>query len=469
MTLIHDPATERLAFDCRHWKDDRPCRWHKLEGVECECEHYDRVETHVLIVKLDAMGDVLRSTCVLPGIRQLHPRAAIHWITRTESVPLLSENPLIDRVIPYGPDALLTLWVSRYDWTINLDAGRTSCELATLARATVKTGFVLGENGHIEATNPAARAWLEMGVSDVRKRANTETYQRIMGRILGVPDDSLRYVFHLAGGEAAAVEHRLRGLGWRPDVPTVGLATGAGGRWQYKQWREEGFSELIERLLAGGDGHVQILLLGGPEERERNARLRARFEGKVLDPGCENPVRQFAGLVRACSVVVTGDTLAMHLAVAQERRVVVLFGPTSHHEIELFGLGQKIYPALDCLCCYLMTCDRQPNCMEEIRTDRVYVQRHDRRGSTRRGVLKLDHASGGPAMVRVSATHLSTASRIAVVERPSTRSTRCRRPPYFATVAASTHSAPYSAPFTCTSGRTSSRNATGSASSNTWT
>ena len=64
----HD-ALAVLGKDCRYWRGDRPCVFHKSEGVECECRHYDEVAERVLVVKLDAMGDVLRSTCVLPGIR----------------------------------------------------------------------------------------------------------------------------------------------------------------------------------------------------------------------------------------------------------------------------------------------------------------------------------------------------------------------------------------------------------------
>src|SRR6187455_2222543 len=93
-----------LAKDCRHWRSDRPCVFHKLEGLECVCQHYEPVRERILIVKLDAMGDVLRSTCVLPGLRERHAAASIDWITRPESVPLFRENPLVDRVIPYGAD-----------------------------------------------------------------------------------------------------------------------------------------------------------------------------------------------------------------------------------------------------------------------------------------------------------------------------------------------------------------------------
>jgi heptosyltransferase-2 len=151
--------------------------------------------------------------------------------------------------------------------------------------------------------------------------------------------------------------------------PLIGLNTGAGGRWPLKQWREDGYLEFITRL--GRDRELQFLLLGGPSERERNERLKAASPVKLLDSGCNNEVRHFAAIVSHCDVVVTGDTLAMHLSLALERRTVVVFGPTSAPEIELYGLGEKVVPDMTCLSCYKTSCDFVPNCMDLISTDMV--------------------------------------------------------------------------------------------------
>lgn len=92
---------------------------------------------------------------------------------------------------------------------------------------------------------------------------------------------------------------------------------------------------------------------------------------RLFDAGCNNTVRHFAALVDRCDVVVTGDTLAMHLSLALGRRTVVLFGPTSAPEIELYGLGEKVVPDMTCLSCYKTSCDFVPNCMDLISTDMV--------------------------------------------------------------------------------------------------
>ena len=152
------------------------------------------------------------------------------------------------------------------------------------------------------------------------------------------------------------------------ERPVVGLNTGAGGRWPLKQWRENGYLELIERLSRYD---VQFLLLGGPSEQARNEALKGASRIRLFDPGCANPVRHFAALLGHCDVVVTGDTLAMHLALALRRRTVVIFGPTSADEIELYGLGEKVVPDMSCVSCYKTSCDFVPNCMDLVSTEMV--------------------------------------------------------------------------------------------------
>jgi heptosyltransferase-2 len=92
----------------------------------------------------------------------------------------------------------------------------------------------------------------------------------------------------------------------------------------------------------------------------------------VHDGGNHNPFGRFAALLERCRVVVTSDSLAVHVAAARRVPAVVLFGPTSLHEIELYGRGSKLAPeGLDCLCCYLPRCDRTPHCQALIAPERV--------------------------------------------------------------------------------------------------
>jgi ADP-heptose:LPS heptosyltransferase len=364
-----DSGAREIAYDCRYFLGDRPCVWHKSTGVLCTCDHYQKIEQRLLIIKLDAMGDVLRTTALLPALAEAHPRAAITWITRRESRPLLERNPYVTEILNYGEDALVQVGARRFDRVINLDAGKISSGLATLANATQKDGFILDVRGCVQPTNAAARKWLEMGLFDDLKRQGTRTYQDLMLEIVGLRGTAHRYVLELSDDERARGRIHLEQRGVDFGSPVIGLNTGAGHRWPLKQWREEGYLELIERLARRKAS--QFVLLGGPEERERHKRLVAASRVRLIDSGCDNPVRHFAAIVAACNLVVAGDTLAMHLSLALGKRTVVLFGPTSANEIEMYGLGEKVLPRMDCLACYKNACDFVPNCMDLITTEMV--------------------------------------------------------------------------------------------------
>ena len=358
-----------IAFDCRFFLGDRPCVWHKTTGALCTCDHYQKIEQRFLIIKLDAMGDVLRTTALLPALAETHPRSAITWVTRRESRPLLEGNPYITEILNYGEDALVQLQARTFDRVINLDAGKTSAALATIANAKEKDGFLLDARGCVHPTNEAARKWLEMGLFDDLKRRGAKTYQDLMLEIIGLRGAPHRYVLELSEGERARGRTHLEQRGVDFSRPVIGLNTGAGRRWPLKQWRKEGYLELIERLARRHS--AQLVLLGGPEEHERHQLLIESSKVPLIDSGCDNAVRHFAAIVGACTLVVAGDTLAMHLSLALSRRTIVLFGPTSAAEIEMYGLGEKVLPQMDCLACYKNACDFVPNCMDLITTDMV--------------------------------------------------------------------------------------------------
>lgn len=361
---------DELKIDCRHFNGDRPCKPHKLHGVVCaSCEeHYDPVEQRILITKLAAMGDVLRTTSMLPAIHRRWPRASITWVTAPASVPLVDRHPLVDRTIAFSGSLPLELATERFDVVLNPDAAQDSCALAHAARAGTRVGFAFDRRGAPLPLNPGAEAWLEMGVRDDLKKANRRTYQDMMADVLAVP-----YEREPPELPITPAEHELGRTLRAAHAPAagksvIGLNTGAGGRWRFKRWTDEGFSELITRL--GRDGH-RVFLLGGPEEVQRNGRLAEASGGVAVDTGCDNTVGQFAAIVDACDVVLTGDTLAMHVAIARAVPVVVLFGPTSLHEIDVFDRGERLAADLDCLVCYLSDCDVRPHCMESLSVDRV--------------------------------------------------------------------------------------------------
>ena len=76
-----------IKTDCIYFKGDLPCAPHKKSGVHCpDCPSYQAIETRILIIKLGAIGDVIRTTPLLRKIRKEYPNCKITWLTQTPSI-----------------------------------------------------------------------------------------------------------------------------------------------------------------------------------------------------------------------------------------------------------------------------------------------------------------------------------------------------------------------------------------------
>ncbi|MBI3752953.1 MAG: glycosyltransferase family 9 protein [Deltaproteobacteria bacterium] len=352
--------------DCRHFRGDIPCKPHKEFGVHCEkCGYYDKIEFKILIIKLDAVGDVLRTTCILHGLKEKYPHSHITWLTRQESLPLFKNNDMADTVIDYSAQSFLQIQSEDYDLIINPDAAPKSARLAEVARGIKKIGFGFHKRGFVYPFNKEAQKWFEMGLFDDVKKANTLTYQQIILDMIGLTHSQHEIVLKLSDDEKKFAKGFANKKGIKENELKIGLNIGAGGRWEHKKWTIEGFSRLIG-MIHKDLPKAKILLYGGTEERERSAYLMNKYHHIAIDTGCENSLREFISLLDICDILLTGDTMALHMAIALKKRVVALFGPTSSSEIDLYNRGIKIVPEMDCICCYLPRCNVRPSCMERI-------------------------------------------------------------------------------------------------------
>lgn len=360
-----------LKTDCRFYVGDRPCKFSKTEGVKCNsCNYYSPVKFKIVIIKLDALGDVMRTTSLLPAIKRKYPDSYITWITLKEAKDVFLNNDLVDELLFYD-DAFtrFKIQTEEYDLLIHPDASPVSAAMASIIKAKNKKGFELNKNGKVVPFNKDAETWLEMGVFDDVKKANTKTYQEHIHKLSGFEYEKDEIQLQLSEDEKKFAEQFSIDKNLKRFKKIVGLNTGASKRWQLKQWREEGFIELIEMLSAYTE--IGVLLYGGPDEKEKNAQLVKRFPN-VVDTGTDNSLRQFFALMNLSDVIVTGDTMALHVATALKKKVVCYFGPTSANEIEDYGRITKIQPVMSCLVCYKPVCDFIPNCMQLITAKQIY-------------------------------------------------------------------------------------------------
>lgn len=360
----------RFNTNCRFWRGDKPCP----ENRPCEgCQAFQPLGPRILLIKLGARGDVLRTTPLVAGLRKKYPDAHITWITSPEAATLLHGLPGLDGLRAWNSHSLVELQARQFEQVICLDKEPWATGLAELVSAPRKTGWGLAPDGTgtTRALNPEAEYSLALGVDDDLKfRQNQKTYPEIIFEAIGLKYAGEPFQFILHEGDREAARKFFQAHGVSADQPILGLFTGCGPAFERKRWTEEGFARLARR--AQKELGARVLLLGGAPEQVINDRIQALAGVKLLDTRGEHTLREFGGFLEACRAVVTGDTLALHMAVAQKRPVVSLFGPTCSQEIELFGLGEKITTKLACSPCYRRSCDLHPSCMESISPDEVW-------------------------------------------------------------------------------------------------
>src|SRR5262249_42103711 len=96
-----------------------------------------------------------------------------------------------------------------------------------------------------------------------------------------------------------------------------------------------------------------------PDEKQRNAAILAALRGRVpvVDGGCDNSLLDFAGLVSQLDLLLTSDSLALHVAIARRVRAVAFFAPTSAAEVEFYGRGEALRSTAADYCNYRRDAD----------------------------------------------------------------------------------------------------------------
>lgn len=256
-----------------------------------------------LIIKLGALGDVVRTTPLLERL----PGETV-WITDRSALPLLADRPGLTAV-PLE-EAASAVGGKVFDLVVCFDEDARALRAAARAKTRRRVGAYLdaGRRTYCRASAP----WFDMSLisrhgkakADRLKAANRRTYQDHLFSACG---------WNFSGEECWVPAKAARGRG-------VLLETRVGPRWPGKAW--PGFDALGARLESAGLEHSVLV---------QRARLRRYVED-----------------VAAGSALVCGDTLAMHLGLALKKRVVAVFNCTSPWEIHGYGrLTRVVNPRLE--------------------------------------------------------------------------------------------------------------------------
>jgi heptosyltransferase-2 len=259
---------------------------------------------NILIIKLGATGDVVRTT---PLLKRLPGQ--VTWITATKNIELL--RGLVEDLKCLTWEERASIQGRMYDLVINLEDDLETAQLLRTVRFRQLFGAYADSDNRLRYTDDAS-AWFDLSLisvygrekADYLKLKNRETYQELVFRGLGMTFEGDRYLL------PEAVETGL--------VGDIAISSAAGPVWPMKNWAY--YQRLREELEANG--------------------LVVNFLPK------RSSLLEHLADVQGHRCVVSGDSLPMHLALGSAVRCVSLFTCTSPWEICSYGLQTKIVSPL---------------------------------------------------------------------------------------------------------------------------
>ena len=259
---------------------------------------------NVLIIKLGATGDVVRTT---PLLRRFDGEIA--WITAAKNAVLLEGLKANLRCFSWEDRQLIP--DIKYDLIINLeDTLEVGSYLQTL-QTTQRFGAYIDSQNDLRYTDDS-QGWFDLSListygreqADKLKLKNRRTYQELIFEGLG-----LRF-----GGEPYLLPGPIK-TGLSGDIA---IAADAGEVWPMKKWA---YYDELKQQLEGRGLTVNVL----PKR------------ASLLEHLCD---------VHNHHCLVGGDSLPMHLALGTATRCVTLFNCTSPWEIHDYGIQKKIVSPL---------------------------------------------------------------------------------------------------------------------------
>lgn len=313
-----------------------------------------RPEDRVLVVRLGAVGDVIRALPAVHRLRLAFPRARLAWIVEDRSAPLLDGHPDLDEVIVLSrrdlrdaarrPGRLASITSTlrerlrggRYDVAVDLQGTLKSAIVSILSGAPRRVGFAPPHCR--EASFLFTHEWARLSAPVLnRVDRNLEMAAR-----LGAPDGPVAAAIGETQADGAAAERILEGLRPLQGDPVI-LCPGASRRQAFKRWPAASWSRLARLLAAAGRSPVVVW---GPGEEALAEQIERDSAGDARRaPPTSLPV--LAAVLRRSALFVGADTGPMHLAWAVGCRVVALFGPTDPRLNAPRGPGDLVLQAPD--------------------------------------------------------------------------------------------------------------------------
>ncbi len=338
----------------------------------------------ILIIRLSAIGDVLRALPVLSTIKHNFPGSYIAWAVEESAKDLLLHHPDIDEVIVFPKAALLfylksgnipkvlsgisafarELKSKQFELTIDFHGLFKSGLISYLSGAPMRVSFTKKFTREFNFLFNNCRFSLETDKINRIERNNTLLQK--MG--LKIVDDYP--IIPVTEYDQAAIRTFLRQNRYDHTRPLIAIHPGTSFQTLYKRWEPHRYAVVADQLIE--DYAAQVIFTWAGEELATVKEIISKMKHRTL-VACETKsLGQLAEIFRHCDLYIGGDTGPMHLAAFMKVPVVAIFGPTDYIVNAPCKKTKHIIirKEIECSPCRVRDCKRR-DCMKAIQDEDV--------------------------------------------------------------------------------------------------
>jgi len=314
----------------------------------------------IAIVRLSSLGDIVHTLPAFSLLRRRFPGARIDWLAEAAGARLLKNFSGIDTIVPLAMkgkkwrDVAVTLFRfirrnrHRYEAVIDFQGLFKSAILAFLLDGE-RFGF------HAANTREKWASYLYGHRAPPFDEADHVIRKNIhLACALGVEADAIGAAGPIVYPRVAVPPSSALTDLWQALKlqPKDFFLLNVGGGWPTKVLSAEQYSQIARALR----NRRQLIVLWGSEAERRTAEVVCAASGAVAAPLPE--FNDLIAWIARSRLLVSGDTLALHLADLVGTPSVGVFGPTSpRRNGSLLPASRAVVTAEECRFCYRRKCD----------------------------------------------------------------------------------------------------------------
>jgi lipopolysaccharide heptosyltransferase I len=338
----------------------------------------------ILVLRLSAVGDVIRTLPAIKALKEHYPSSLITWIVEEPSQAFLESNPEVDEVILFprkrwmkGIKSLNGIWGTFSEMRrFIIDLRKRKFDMVLDFHGILKSGLISFLSGSPIRIGYDRRSTKEMNIlfSNVKVELPKEKISRFRRNIsllqgMGLEVKEIKYGLHIPRKDKEYVESYFSASSASFKKPLIAIHPGTSTKALFKRWMPDRYAQLADRLVR--ELKATILFTWGAEELQWVEGVRKEMkEPSLLGPKTES-LTQLGEVYKNSDLYIGGDTGPMHIASLMGIPVVVIYGPTDPIENEPFGNHIKVRKNVGCNPCHKYFC-RELVCMKAISVDEVF-------------------------------------------------------------------------------------------------